>query len=110
MNERENAVLILFFNNPQRLKHVFDQVAKAKPKKLFLYQDGPRVGRDDEEGIRKCREIVEKIDWQCEVHRWYREENIGCDPSEYLSQKWAFSYVEKCIILEDDDVPSDSFF
>lgn len=40
----------------------------------------------------------------------YQEKNVGCDPSEYLSQKWAFSIVDKCIVLEDDDVPSQSFF
>lgn len=104
------AVLLIFFNNPERLKKVFEQVKKAKPSKLFLYQDGPREGREDEAGITACRELVEDIDWECEVHRWYQEKNFGCDPSEFLSQKWAFSFVDKCVILEDDDVPSVSFF
>ena len=63
------AVLILFFNNPGRLQQVFEQVKKAKPTKLFLYQDGPREGKDDEVGIAACRELVEHIDWECEVHR-----------------------------------------
>ena len=27
-----------------------------------------------------------------------------------MSQKWAFSHVDKCIVLEDDDIPSLSFF
>ena len=39
--------------------------------------------------------------------RSYQTKNQGCDPSEYLSQKWAFSIVDKCIVLEDDDVPMD---
>lgn len=50
------------------------------------------------------------IDWDCEVHRNYQEKNLGCDPSEFLSQQWAFSLTDKCIVLEDDDVPSLSFF
>lgn len=33
-------VLILFFNRPQQLSQVFEQVRKARPSKLFLYQDG----------------------------------------------------------------------
>ena len=61
-------------------------------------------------GIEACRKVVEEIDWECEVHRKYQERNYGCDPSEYLSQKWAFSLTDKCIVLEDDDVPSQSFF
>lgn len=103
------AVLILFFNRPDHLRRVFDEVRKARPSKLFLYQDGPR-GERDMPGIEACRRVVEDIDWQCEVHRKYQERNFGCDPSEYISQKWAFSIVDRCIVLEDDDVPSQSFF
>ena len=102
-------VLILFFNRPQQLSQVFEQVKKARPSRLFLYQDGARSERDLP-GIEACREIVSQIDWECEVEQLYQEKNFGCDPSEYLSQKWAFSKVDKCIVLEDDDVPSVSFF
>ena len=103
------AVLILFFNRPQQLGKVFDEVRKARPSRLFLYQDGPRSERDMT-GIMACREIVDNIDWECDVQRLYQERNYGCDPSEYISQKWAFSMADKCIVLEDDDVPSQSFF
>ena len=102
-------VLILFFNRPQQLSQVFEQVRNARPSKLFLYQDGPR-GEHDLPGIKACREVTDQIDWDCKVHRMYQEKNYGCDPSEYISQKWAFSMVDKCIVLEDDDVPSVSFF
>jgi hypothetical protein len=106
------SVLILFFNRADHLSKVFAEVKKARPTRLFLYQDGPREGRDDMPGILACRELVsdEQIDWECEVHRNYQERNYGCDPSGYLSQQWAFSLTDKCIVLEDDVVPSQSFF
>jgi hypothetical protein len=107
--EVDVAVLILFFNRPDFLRQVFEQVRKARPSQLFLYQDGPR-GPQDLPGIEACRQVVSDIDWECQVHRLYQEKNYGCDPSEYLSQKWAFSQVDKCIVLEDDDVPALSFF
>lgn len=105
------SVLILFFNRPDHLAEVFEQVRKARPSRLFLYQDGPR-GERDMAGIEACRRIVgdDAIDWECSVHRRYQTCNYGCDPSEYLSQKWAFSITDKCVVLEDDDVPSQSFF
>ena len=103
------SVLILFFNRPDFLQKVFDEVKKARPARLFLYQDGPR-GPHDMERILQCRQVVADIDWECEVHQLYQEKNYGCDPSEYLSQKWAFSITDRCIVLEDDDVPSQSFF
>ncbi len=105
------AVLCIFFARPEQFAKSFEQVRKAKPRVLLLWQDGPREGRpDDIENIMKCREIAENIDWECEVHRNYHEKNMGCDPSTFLSHKWAFSIVDKCIILEDDIVPSESFF
>lgn len=106
------AVLLLFFTRTKHTVITFNQIRKARPSKLFLYQDGPREGRaDDAKNIKECREAIESmIDWNCEVHRLYQTKNYGCDPSEYLSQKWMFSYVDKGIIIEDDDVMSESFF
>ena len=103
------SVLILFFNRPEPLKQVFAQVQKARPSRLFLYQDGPRSEKDMP-GILACRDIVSSIDWECDVHQLYQERNYGCDPSEFISQKWAFSHSDKCVVLEDDDVPAVSFF
>lgn len=103
------AVLILFFNRPDYLQEVFNEVKKARPSKLLLYQDGPR-GEQDMAGIEACRKVVEDIDWECEVHRNYLKENQGCDPSGFRSHQWAFSLADKVMILEDDVVPSQSFF
>lgn len=105
------AVLLIFFARPDHFSKVFEVVKNARPSKLYLYQDGPRSGReDDKKNIAECRQIAENIDWECEVHTFYQEENVGCDPSEYISIKWMFEAEEMGIILEDDDVPSQSFF
>lgn len=102
-------VLCIFFVRDDCFAKSFEAVRNARPSKLLLWQDGPR-NEKDMEGIMKCREIAENIDWDCEVYRCYNEKNYGCDPSTFYSHKWAFSLVDKCIILEDDAVPSQSFF
>lgn len=68
------AVLMLFFNRADSFSKVFAEVKKARPSRLFLYQDGPR-GEKDMPGIEACRQLVsdEQIDWECEVHRMYQE-------------------------------------
>lgn len=107
------AVLILFFCRDEQLSQVFEAVKQARPSRLYLCQDGPRAGRaDDAAGIARCREIVsdENIDWECQVHRWYREENMGCDPSGFFAQKWLFAHEEMGVVLEDDIVPAQAFF
>lgn len=110
-NKLDVAVLLIFFCREKQFKEVYEQVRKARPARLYLYQDGPREGREnDRTGIAACRKIAENIDWDCDVHTWYQEKNVGCDPSEFLAQKWMFETETKGIIIEDDDVPSQSFF
>lgn len=111
-SEVDVAVLLLFFTRTRVTTFTFEQIRKARPARLYLYQDGPRPGRqDDIVNIKQCRDTIESmIDWDCEVHRLYQEKNYGCDPSEYLSQKWMFETETKGIIIEDDDVMSVSFF
>ena len=106
------AVLMLFFNRPETFQQAFDAVKASRPSKLLLYQDGPREGNEkDRKGMEACRRIAsdENIDWECEVHRHYCERNQGCDPSGFLSQKWAFSLADKVAVVEDDVVPAPSF-
>jgi len=105
------AVLLIFFVRDDVFAQTFEAVRQARPRKLLLWQDGARENRpEDIAGIERCRKIAENIDWDCEVHRNYQIKNWGCDPSTFYSHKWAFSIVDKCIILEDDCVPSQSFF
>lgn len=110
-SEIDIPVLLIFFNRPSKISKVFEQVKKARPSKLYLYQDGIRNNRkDDMENVEACRDVVSNIDWNCEVHRLYQPQNYGCDPSEYIAQKWMFSYESMGIILEDDDVPALNLF
>lgn len=110
--EVDVAVLLLFFTRTDITARTFEQIRKARPSRLYLYQDGPRQSKpDDTKNIQQCREAVESaIDWDCEVHRLYQKENFGCDPSEFISQKWMFETETKGIVIEDDDVMSVSFF
>lgn len=108
--EVDVAVLILFFNRPELLKKVFGEIRKARPSKLYLYQDGPR-GEQDLAGMEACRQVVadEEIDWECDVRRNYQTKNAGCDPSNFNAHKWAFSLNDKCVVFEDDSIPSVTF-
>ena len=110
MGGKKAPVMILFFNRPDNLKQVFEAVRKYQPEQLFLVQDGARKDRpDDVVNVKKCREIVEKVDWNCEVYRNYSDVNLSCDHREYTGIDWCFQYVDKLIILEDDCVPTQSF-
>ena len=109
--ETDVNVLLIFFTRADVFEKCFEAVRAVKPRRLLLWQDGPRENRpDDIEKIEKCRKIAENIDWDCEVHKCYNEKNYGCDPSTFYAHKWAFSIVDKLIVLEDDVVASSDFF
>lgn len=106
----DTPVLLLFFNRPATLQRVFDKIRKARPRRLLLAQDGPREGRNDADQMRACREIVAKVDWECEVSTRYLDSNVGCGLGPATGIDWALKLVDRAIILEDDCVPADSFF
>ncbi|MBA5794032.1 hypothetical protein H1R17_11900 [Flavobacterium sp. xlx-214] len=106
----EVGVALIFFNRPKPLAQVFEALRRIKPKKLFLIQDGARIGNEiDALKIEECRKIVENVDWECEVHRNYATDNLSCDHRVFTGISWAFEFVDRLIILEDDCIPADSF-
>ncbi len=104
-------VLMVFFNRAEPLKQVFEAVRAAKPSKLFLAQDGARDGNEsDAEKVKKCRQVVSGIDWDCEVFYNYSDVNLGCGKRMSSAISWAFESVDRLMILEDDCVPGADFF
>ena len=104
-------VYLNFFCRPDTFQYVFNAVREARPSMLFLSCDGARENRkDDEQNIKKCQEIAEQIDWECTVYKNYSEKNLGCGMRMYTGISWAFEYVDRLIILEDDCVPSQDCF
>lgn len=102
-------VLMIFFNRPDTFEKVFEKVREAKPKTLILAQDGPR-NDDDVASIEACRKIAENIDWDCNVIHDYSEVNLGCGVRPQSAITGALEKFESVIILEDDCIPSNSFF
>lgn len=104
-------VLLITFNRPDTTRLVFEAISQAKPSKLYLAADAPRKSNPDD--IIKCkevREIISQIDWECEVHKRFSEENQGCGPGPFNAISWIFEHEERAIILEDDCVPALPFF
>lgn len=107
----KKPILFLVFNRPDLTKMVFDEIRRAKPTKLYIASDGPRDGnKDDAKKILEVRKIVDTIDWDCELKKKYRKKNAGCKFGVSEAITWFFENEEDGIILEDDCLPSQSFF
>jgi hypothetical protein len=108
----ETPVLLIIFNRPHTTRRVLEVIRQAQPRQLFVAADGPRADHpDDEEKCRSARAVVdEMVDWPCDLHTNYAEENMGCGPRPATAITWFFEHVEQGIILEDDCVPHPTFF
>ena len=107
----KSAVLFLIFKRPDTTRRVFERIREAQPPRLYIAADGPRKDRPDE--AEKCalaRQIVENVDWPCEIHRLYRDENLGCGKGVSSAITWFFDHEEQGIIIEDDILPHIDFF
>ena len=104
-------VAFIIFNRPDETERVFLEIAKAKPPKLLVIGDGPRLNRIGEvDKVLKARNIIKKVDWPCEVLVNYSDINLGCKGRVSSGLDWVFECVNEAIILEDDCLPHPSFF
>jgi hypothetical protein len=104
-------ILFLIFNRPDTTAKVFERIREIKPEKLFVSADGPRTGKAGEaERCEETRKIIDGVDWECEVHRNFSNENLGCKKGVVKGISWFFENVEEGIIIEDDCILEDSFF
>jgi hypothetical protein len=104
-------ILFLVFNRPDLVEQSFARIRDARPAQLFIAADGPRPDREGEaELCSQCREIVDCIDWDCEVKTLFRDSNLGCRIAVSEAITWFFEHVEEGIVLEDDCVAEPSFF
>lgn len=107
----KTPILFLIFSRPDTTQMVFQAIRKARPGRLFVAADGPRENRPEEaEKCQACRAIIDQVDWECEVHTLFRETNLGLKLAVSSAITWFFDQVEEGIILEDDCIPSQSFF
>jgi len=102
-------VVFIIFNRPDDAVKVFEQIALAQPRRLFVIADGPR---NDDEAARcaATRAIIDRVDWECDVRTNFSDSNMGCRRRIMSGLDWVFDQVDEVIILEDDCVPDQSFF
>jgi hypothetical protein len=107
----KTAVAFLIFNRPDTTEQVFEAIRQAKPSKLLVIADGPRIDKPGEaEKCAAARAVIERVDWDCEVLTNYADINMGCKQRVSSGLDWVFNTVEEAIILEDDCLPDPTFF
>ncbi len=105
----QTPILLLIFNRPELTQKVFERIREIKPLTLYIAADGPR-SENEKALCDQTRQVVEKVDWDCEVKTLFRQENLGLKKAVAGALDWFFENEEQGIVLEDDCIACDSFF
>ncbi len=104
-------ILLVVFNRPATTKRVLDRIRSVAPSQLYIAGDGARLDVPGEpERCSLARAEATAIDWPCSVHTLFREDHQGLARAMSSAINWFFGDVEDGIVLEDDCIPSQSFF
>lgn len=110
MNEKISVALFVF-NRPDTVIKVVEALRRYCPSRLYIIADGPRQTSDDSHGcIETIRVVKSGIDWPCAIKWYVSDSNLGCRLRIKTGLDQVFAQEEACIILEDDCVPTLSFF
>jgi hypothetical protein len=105
----DTPVAFFLYRRPERSRLIFEQIRRARPKRLFLIADGPR-SPEDRADCERARAVVEEIDWPCDVTRDFADENLGLKHRIPSGIDGVFREVDRAILLEDDCLPDATFF
>lgn len=107
----QTPILFIIFNRIDTTEQVFNAIRKAQPAKLYVACDGPRLNiKGEKEKCDQTRSLVQQVDWPCELHTNFLEQNEGPSKAPYRFIKWFFKQEEQGIILEHDCLPHPDFF
>lgn len=107
----DTPVVLILFNRPARIRELIEALRAVRPSRILAVADGPRDAHpEDQLACAQARAELAGIDWPCTIEREFAPTNLGCDPRTVSGLDWAFSRVDRAIVLEDDVLPDPSFF
>ncbi|MDO7852499.1 nucleotide-diphospho-sugar transferase [Hymenobacter convexus] len=109
----ETPVLFLVFNRPDATARVLERLMVAGVRRLYVAADGARPDHPtDEARCAQVRAVVMQTTarWNCEVHTFFRVNNVGCSTAVSEAINWFFTHEPEGIIVEDDCLPTPDFF
>lgn len=103
------AVLLIAFNRVEPARMVMEGIRAAKPPRLYFACDGAR-NEAERERCEKVRALTAMVDWDCKLFTKFSDVNLGVMMGESTAMDWFFENEEEGIVLEDDTLPTRSFF
>ena len=104
-------IVLITFNRPEHTRRTIDALRIQKHPLLYVFQDGPRNGNENDViECKKVRQVInEAIDWPCELHTSFSIINRGCRDAVIYAISEVLRLFEFVIVVEDDIITSPAF-
>ncbi len=103
----KTGIVLFVYNRPHHTKEVLEGLKKNNISQLYIFSDGSKNERDNEE-IKEVRCLIRNINWcNTEIHVSFQNKGLAnsiVDGVNYMLSKY-----ERVIVLEDDCIPSPDF-
>jgi len=109
MDDLSTPVALFVYRRPEHTRQVLDRIRVAEPPELLVIGDGPADDTECE-AVAAVRRAVDDADLECAVRTNYAETNLGLKRRFATGLEWVFDNIEEAIVLEDDTLPTPSFF
>jgi hypothetical protein len=106
------AILIIGYNRLEKIKNIIKIIKKNKKIRYVYFKiDGPK-NKFDKDQIDKIQNILQeyKLTNKSIIYIKIEKKNLGLRKNIISGVNWVFKKEKKLIVLEDDNIPSLSFF
>jgi hypothetical protein len=103
-------VAVFIFKRFDTLIPIFNRLSEIRPQKLYLIADQGRNPQEIKEAAFVRENVDSLITWDCEVVKDFASENRGVYGNIALGAANVLKQENTAIFLEDDNLPSRSFF
>ena len=104
---KKNPIVICCYNRHKHLKKLIDSVKHLKNRQFYFISDGPKDDIDNL-NVRKVRNLISNL--KIKHKKFFFKKNIGLPNIFVKGISKVFKIEKQVIILEDDTIPSKSFF
>ena len=106
----DKAVLMLTYNRADLFKKSLSSVLSVMPKRIYIFNDGPKSNPEDIVKVYKVRKLIQNIKAKSIIIKNFNKYNLGCKKSNLKAIDWFFSKEKEGIVVEDDCIASREFF
>ena len=106
---KKKDLLIISYNRPDKLSQVLKNINLNFIKKIYFYNNYFK-NKKDKEKVENCRALIKNFKFKGKKYYLFNKKHLDVKSSIFTSIDWFFKYSKEGIILEDDIVPSKSFY